>query len=211
MKLKDLLMRSQRISGTRKPITIINPTHYDAFFTWLKESNVKLPFKAFIAVCLSGGLRVSEALSLRRRDLNLADGFYRVRVLKKRSSVERHRVVDGVEETYELVANKVYRDAKLHPVAIQILQEYLDAWGIRSYDKVFPFQRNAVHKRVKRYFGKFACAHMMRHSHISWLLHNQKLPDVTVSRILEVSRNVISSYNHVDTKAVLNRAYGSKS
>lgn len=211
MKLKELLLRSQRISGTRKPITIINPNYYHEFFTWLKESNIRIAFKAFIALCLSGGLRVSEALAVRRRDLNLESGFFRVRVLKKSMTVKRSKTINGVEKTYHLAANKVFRDAKLHPVAIEIINEYLRVSSIKVYDKLFPFKRNAVHKRIKRYFGALACAHMMRHSHISWLLHAEKVADLTVARMLEISRSVISSYNHVDTQAELNRVYGGKS
>lgn len=206
--LKELLLHSQRISGTRKPITIINPNYYHEFFIWLKESHLRLPFKAFIALCLSGGLRVNEALSVRRRDLNLEDGFFKVKVLKKRKTVKRHRVVDGVDEIYHLEANQVHRDAKLHPIAIEILKEYLEFHQIRTYDRLFPFKRNAVYKFVKIHFGKHSCIHMFRHSHISWMLHVEKVADATISRMLEVSRTVISSYNHVDTKAELNRLYG---
>lgn len=208
MKLNDLLLQTQRVSGTRKPITIINPEKYDEFFMWLKDADIRLWLKAVIAVCLSGGLRVTEVISLRKRDFDLDKGFFRLRVLKKKKKLKRTREVDGKEETYFLNTHAVHRDAKLHPIAIYIVREYLKFSGIGHHDRMFQTTRNSVYKQIKNLFGKHSCVHMLRHSHISWLLHIKKLQLMTAADIMEITPAKLVSYSHADTKTELNRLYG---
>ena len=204
--LKDLLLESQRVSGTRKPITIVNPQKYNEFFEWLRDSDLRLQRKAFIAVTLSGGLRVSESLGLRPRHFDLEEGFFRFGVLKKKKKLTRHKVFEGKEITYHLRTNKVVRDAKLHPIARDILLKYIDSFGIKYNDRLFPFTRRAALNQIKSVLGPKGCVHSLRHSHFSWLLETEMVQKV--AKLMEVQINVVPNYSHADKKALLNKLYG---
>jgi integrase len=208
--LKDLLMHTQRVTGTHKPITIVHPDKIDQFFEWLKTAPIRLQDKALIAIMLSGGLRVSETLALRKRDFDFKEGFFRLRVLKKRKKIQKTKTVDGKEETYFLTTHKVYRDAKLHPEAVKIVQEYIDFYGIRHHDRLFPMKRNAAYKHVKRIFGRHSCTHSMRHTHASWLLNTMQVPLATAADVMKITPDKLACYNHADVKATLSKLLNRK-
>jgi integrase len=208
VKLDDLLLEAQRVSGTRRPITIINPRFWDQFFEWLRDAKgIQLQDKALVAIGLSGGLRVTEELSLHLRAFNLDNGFYKLKVLKKSKHVERTRIVDGKEEKRFLKAHDVHRDALLHPIAVQILRDYVKYYRIKYHDRLFTFTRMSAYRRIKNIFGRNSCPHMLRHSHASWLLHIKKKPIATAADIMKITPDKIIAYSHADTQTELTNLY----
>jgi integrase len=207
--MEDLLLQTQRVLGTRKPITIVNPIYYNEFFKRLRyASGVSLTMRALIGVALSGGLRVSEALSLRPCDFQLEEGFFKVRVLKKRKTITRTKRVGKTIEKYTLATHKVYRECKLHPLAIELIREYLESQSLKHFEHIFNFTRKCVHDHIRKMFGPHACPHsIFRHSHISWLLHEKKTPDITVASIMELSPRIVANYSHANRKAELEKIY----
>lgn len=193
MILQDLFIQSQRRSGTHRPIQVINPEYYNEFFERLKnEVSVPLYFKAFITFALSGGLRVSEALSVRVCEVNTKTGSYQVTVLKK-------RVGEG---------HQVKREVELHPIAMELFIKYLKATPeLKYFSFAFDFSRDHAGRMIRKLFGAHACPHSIcRHSHISWL-HAQGMSPSTISRIVEIDINTTQAYNHVDRRAIMRRAY----
>lgn len=182
--MRDLLIKSQRITGGRKPITVIDPDKIEEFFQRLTDSDLSLPLKAFIAVSLSGGLRVSEALSLRPCDIN-DTGIAKIKVLKKKVPV--------------------YREFQLHPIAQSLMGQLK---GIKHYSRYFSFNRNTVYKQVKKIFGEGTSPHSIaRHSHISYLLHTKNINHMKVARLMEVGSHVVASYNHLNTRNELKKIW----
>jgi len=181
--MRDLLIKSQRITGGRKPITVIDPSRVEEFFQRLRDSDLPLLLKAFIAVSLSGGLRVSETLSL--RPCNISDGIAKIKVLKKKVTV--------------------YREFNLHPIAQELLNQIK---GVKNYARYFSFNRNTVYKQIKRVFGNGTSPHSIaRHSHISYLLHTKNINHMKVARLMEINSHVVASYNHLNTRTELKKIW----
>lgn len=199
--MEDCLLHSQRVSGTRRPITIVNPSYYEAFFVRLGACDrIELELRAFVALTLSGGLRVNEALALRPVDAQLEKSTFRVRrVLKKNKTIQgTHGPLD---------VNIVPRDCVFHPVALTLLKELLNQGGIKHFQRIFNMHRSHIDVRLKELFGPAFCAHSLRHSHVSWLLHSKNQSEMAVSRMMEMSVQVVSSYNHIDRIERLGKLY----
>jgi integrase len=203
--LRELTILSQRISGTRRPCLVIDPARYDEFFHRLKDApGIDLEVKAWIAVSVSAGLRVTESLALRPADFDLAGGYFKVRVLKKREFIRS-------KTTGEMLrVHKVTRDCKLHSVALELLTQYLTTVTRRHFESVFQFSRQHGFNLIRGIFGEGASPHTIaRHSHMSWLLHEKEQSDATVARMMEVSQAVVSSYSHVNGRAKLDKLFKS--
>jgi len=104
---------------------------------------------ALILFLYASGCRVSEALSVQRRDI--ADGWLKIRFAKG----EKERVVP------------------LAPVAVEALEAYLEAAGMQSSNLWLNYRggvlsRISAYKIVKKYLG--ISPHVLRHSFASALI-----------------------------------------
>lgn len=200
--MKQFLIMSQRTTGTRKPVAIIDPARHEDFYRALKMApELSLMEKAIIAVSLSGGLRVSEALSLKPCNYNPNTQRFTVKVLKKPQYVRNKK--------HEMIkAHEVNRVFQLHPVASELLQAYLKASPKKYLGYLFPVTRQYVFKKIKEIFGQHACPHSIaRHSHITWLLHHRNRDVMSVSRLVAISPRIVESYNHINTEKELEEIY----
>lgn len=188
--LRDFLIESVRLTGDRKPILVVDPAKFEAFISEVAGTEeIAEPYRTLIATLVTGGLRVSEGLALRKRDFFVDKGFlyFKSPVLKKGSKVKRTCLV--------------------HPSIQGIVQARLDE--IRKYDVLFPVDRKTVWRVVNKVFGEAACPHSIaRHSYISWLLHEKKITALEASRVVEVKVSTIEAYNHPNVKARLNNLFG---
>lgn len=188
--LKDFLIESVRLTGDRKPILVVDPAKFEAFISEVAGTEeIVEPYRTLIATLVTGGLRVSEGLALRKRDFFVDKGllYFKSPVLKKGSKVKRTCLV--------------------HPAIQGIVQARLDE--IRKYDVLFPVDRKTVWRVVNKAFGEAACPHSIaRHSYISWLLHEKKINALEASRVVEVKVSTIEAYNHPNVKARLNNLFG---
>jgi hypothetical protein len=177
--MKDLLIQSQRVTGTRKSITVIDPERINEFFERLEATDIDLQLKTIIAVSLSGGLRVSECLSLTPDSIK--ENVARVRVLKKTKKDKKGNP-----------RNPVYRQFHLHAVASRLLNKWSEVrreqkGGLRNFTKYFTVGRNNVYKQIVKILGPGTSPHSIaRHSHMSYLLHVKGLSQMKVARLLEV-------------------------
>jgi integrase len=200
-KLTDLLLHTQRGGSTqRKSLTIIDPDKLHEFFVYLDESSLPDTIKAILATMLSGGLRVSEALSLRRCDLDLDNEVATVTVLKKANF--RTSKTTGKK----LKCEKVRREFPLHPIAIKYLKRQQK--GKRHFGKIFEMSRNLVWRKCREFHKNF-CPHSLRHSHISSRLHAQNESVALVADVIKIDAGTVASYNHINLKKV-NKGYWRK-
>lgn len=176
-----MFLETQRMTGRGSNIKIIEPSHYLEFFQDLySNSKIDAQFKAFLAVAVSGGCRVSEALSLKVGHI-ASEGKFKVKVLKKRT------------------LKPILRSCLLSPIAHQIVREYIESKQLNTFSDLFTMHRSTVHRHVKRTFGDNACAHSIaRHSHISWLLHSLEIPTAKVAVEMAMLTHVVDSYNHAN-------------
>lgn len=188
--LKDFLIESTRLTGERRPITVVDPQKFDAFIKAIPQSNEMVKtYKVLLACLITGGLRVSEGLKLRKWDFFEEGGqlYFRSVVLKKGSKLKRICLV--------------------HPALRPLVEARLEK--LRAYDLLFNVTRQAVWQKFKSVFGADACPHSIaRHSYISWLLHEKKISPLEAARVVEVKVTTVESYNHPNVKATLNNLYG---
>jgi integrase len=170
----------------KKPISIVRSECFDDFIKELVfDNSIKNTFRALIIACLSGGLRISEALSLEKESFFEEDGylFFRVKVLKKRRDESR------------LV--------RVHPIAQSFMKSYLSS----KVGKPFEITPQASCRKLKAIFGADFCNHSLRHSYISYLLFQENLFHMNVSKIMHVSVTTLSHYAHLDESRVLKLLY----
>lgn len=180
--LKSYLIESTRLTGTRKAILVVDPAQFDSFIVALAESaECPEPYRTLIGILVTGGLRVSEGLSLRARDFTEEGGklYFRSPVLKKGSAL--------------------HRTCRVHPSLVPLVKARLAT--VRHYDALFPISRKTVWKWVRKVFGTDACPHSIaRHSYISWLLHEKKVTPHEAARVVEVKVSTVEAYNHPNVK-----------
>lgn len=188
--LKSYLIESVRLTGTRKPIRVVDPAQFIPFMEELaRTQECPEPYRTLIALLVTGGLRVSEGLALRARDFYEENGnlYFKSPVLKKGSALTRTCLV--------------------HPSLVGIVKARLAL--VRQYDVLFPYSRKTVWKWVRIVFGEDACPHSIaRHSYISWLLHEKKLTPHAAARLVEVKVSTVEAYNHTNVKAQLGDLFG---
>jgi integrase len=200
--IKQMLLKDQRVNGTRRHLIIINPAQFESFFTALRNcTELNLELKTFIAVSMSGGCRLSEALSIQKHKIDLVSGFIKIRVLKKR---ERIRGSKGLL----IDAAKVTREFKLHPIAQALLNDYLAGRSIQNYQRIFNLAPSTIKAAIVRVFGKGACNHSIaRHSYISYLLHHKHFSVEAVAKLMCIGERVIASYNHLNVRETLDSVF----
>lgn len=200
--IQQMLLKDQRVNGTRRHLIIIDPSQFEAFFGALRDSTeLNLELKTFIAVSMSGGCRLSEALSIQRNKVDLNTGFIKIRVLKKR---ERIRGSKGLL----IDAAKVTREFKLHPIAQALLNDYLSSHSVQNYQRIFSLAPSTIKATIVRVFGKGACNHSIaRHSYISYLLHHKNFSVEAVAKLMCIGERVVASYNHLNVRETLENVF----
>jgi len=186
--MKQFLIESTRLTGTRKPIRVIDPERFEDFIKALSQSDLPESEKLMVGILVTGGLRVSEGLGLRKWDFTEEDGllYFKSNVLKKGSALKRLVLV--------------------HPTLQPLIKKHLDS--IRKYDLVLNMNRKTVYTHFRKIFGEDACPHSIaRHSYISWLLHEKKLSALEASRVVEVKVSTIEAYNHPNVKKRLSKLF----
>ncbi len=180
----NTLHQTQRMTNKGSPITVIEPSRYLQFFEEIRhDEEMPLEFKAFLAVAVSGGCRVTEALKLPISAVS-ETGAFRVAVLKKRS------------------VSQIYRTCQMCPTALAIVEEYLNGIPVQksgANELMFPYHRTTIGRWIKKKFGENACTHSItRHSHISWLLHDQNISTARVAIEMAVGSAVVDRYSHAN-------------
>jgi integrase len=174
-------------------VAVVSPMKFDEFLKILiKDISIPENLRLAIGISLSGGLRATEALSIRRFDCEIdPDGqvYIHIKVSKKRKPVTRPILV--------------------HPEVARLLKTVM--MRKRGLEKIFDFGRSAYLKNIKRYLGQALDLHALRHSHISMLILHQGMSIPEVSKLMEISVQVIQdSYFHMDSKKVLEGIWDTK-
>jgi len=115
--------------------------------------------KMFLRFMWITGVRVSEAIGLRKRDINFKDYLIRVRWLKSRKYHDRI--------------------LPMHPILKDVLELFVT--NLKADDLVFPFTRQNAFMVCKKHLG--GSPHKIRHSFaVNWLKCDGDL--VMLSRVL---------------------------
>lgn len=155
--------------------------------TVASDTDMQPELLLFLVLSCSGALRVTECLQLRKSDFVLqpeGDFFITVNVLKKKVKTKREIAVPDYFTPYIQAAllNKRTFD--------YIFIERLSAGKTRKYT------RHDIRYRLDTFFGvENLCLHSMRHSMISFLVHNKETA-IAISSLLKVSMRIVNNYAH---------------
>lgn len=170
-----------RLNGTKK-IAVLKTDKLQEFISELvADTKLDRHYKIFLLISLSGGLRVTEALSLSKNDFSFQDGdiYVRVNVLKKQKEEER------------LI--------KVHPLAVRIVTEWLS--GVVG--KLFKFSARSTLRWIKELTGlQEICNHSLRHSLISFLLFERNLTHIKAAKLIHIGLDSMMHYSHLNERKV---------
>lgn len=147
-------------------------------------------YKAFFIICLSGGLRVTEGLDLKKGDFIEDEGdlYANVSVLKKRSKKETRYI-------------------KIHPEGKGFVKEVLRT----KIGQPFHWNRTTALRKIQRYFKvPGICNHTLRHSMISYYLFEEGLSREVTAKLVHVTQKMIDNYAHLDERKVLANVFKKK-
>ena len=187
-------------SNVDKRIPVLDPINLRSCLeTLISDQDVEDETKLLIGLLFSGGMRISEALNLKRSDFNRDNsGTYtaKVSVLKKRKkNIERdasiHPLLNGL--LAEKLASKRYNESLFRERATK-----------RSPAKELKRQ-NAL-KKIKKVFGKGMTNHSLRHSNVALLLH-LKYTATQIGRILEMTTSNVQFYSHVNASREMKNVF----
>jgi len=170
-----------RLNGKKK-IAVLKTEHlFDFIRDVVADTELEREYKVFVLVSLSGGLRVSEALALRKSDFLYQDGilYFNSKVLKKQKREER------------LV--------KVHPEA----QAIAGSWLETCVGKLFKFSSSTALRRIKALTGlEQICTHSLRHSLISYLLFERNLTHIKAAKLIHIGLDSMMHYSHLNERKV---------
>jgi len=186
-------------SEVGKKIPVLDPDHMEQFLeTMVYDPKADDDTKLLAGLLFSGGMRVSEALNLKKSDFSLDRGSYMATlgVLKKRKL-------------------EITREAIIHPRLIELLQKKLSSKRYNEFifksraergrPPVFLTRQNALYK-MKKLLGEGMTNHGLRHSNVAMLMH-KGYTDVQIAKILEMSIGNVANYAHVNSSSIMRKIY----
>jgi integrase len=182
---------------------VVKEENYKEFFARLKQAtHIPLQFRAFMAVTMWAGMRVSEGLDLRPANFITKDTLeFKV---SKRPEIVTNR--DGKELEAHQETRKVVVDDSVLALLEEWKQQRKFFTANKHFSKFFSYTRRQIDHLCKKYFGEGACHHSIaRHSRISYLLFKQDMPAVKVSSLMKMRIDTVDKYAHTDDEKEWNK------
>jgi integrase len=172
----------------RSTIAIVRGERFEGFVKEvLADAGIEDEYKAFLLVCLCGGLRVSEGLSLTRSSFEV-DGehlYANVTVLKKRDASERRMI-------------------RIHPLAVALVKSVVQ----NKIGTLFGWHRSTCLRKIQSYLAvKGICNHSLRHSAVSYFLFEAGLSREETAKLVHVNSKIIDVYAHLDERRTLKKLF----
>ena len=180
-------MASEKPSDADKKNHLIKSDKFAEFInTIARDVTLDLEYRAFIICCVSAGLRVEEALAIKKESFYSENGalYFQVSVLKKRK-----------EDT---------RWCRVHPNGQAVVEQILR----EKIGPMFDWAQSTCLKRVKRFFPiEGVCSHSWRHSAVSYYLFTENLSTERTARLVHISNRIVDNYAHLDERATLAKMF----
>lgn len=188
-KYAEFFLESQRLVGSR-PLSLVKYDKFEAFIAALvKDESISEEYRVFLICCLSGGLRVSEGLSITKEGFCEDDRglFLKVKVLKKRKVETRWVMIDKA--------------------AVALVKKVL----AEKIGKLFDWTRMTALRRIKALINlPGICNHSTRHSCVSYYLFEKNLTSEQTGKIIHISSRIIDTYAHLDERAFLTKMHSNR-
>lgn len=168
-----------RLNGAKK-IAVLRTELMDEFVDAIvSDTSIDTEYKTLLLTSLSGGLRISEALALKKTDFVTLDGelYANIKVLKKQKKEER------------LI--------KIHPKARPLLQARLST----VIGKPFKLSGRTALRRIQNLVGlPEICNHSLRHSLISFLLFERNMTHMKAAKLIHIGIASMLHYSHLNER-----------
>lgn len=184
-KYENYFQITKRLTSEKQIAIVKGELLADFLKTVIEDSELSSQLKAFICVAASGGLRVSEALDLKKTDFINEDGmiFVKTKVLKKRK--EESRLI------------------RIHPAAQEFISDYVK----EKVGCIFKLNASTFYRQLLEVFPVGICNHSFRHSNISFLLFQKEMTHIQVAKLLHIGLKTIEHYAHLDERKLLKSIY----
>ena len=197
-KYSKYFYESERVGG--KAVQVIKEECIDIFLkTLAQDVTVEPRFRCLFSILFSGGLRISEALSLKKSDITEnPDGYLvgKVKVLKK-----------GNLKNTKRKNKEVYRDFIVHPIFKPLFVKLLASRkpSERLFDRRSNYKARIVAQKVTRKiaydnviktFGEELDCHSFRHSNLSFMLSKNQT-QLVIAQTLKLELSTVVRYVHV--------------
>jgi integrase len=186
---RQFFMASERVTAG-KPVLLVEADKFEEFLKAVSiDEDIKLVDRAMIGLLISGSLRVSEMLNIKRNHFDTdKDGnlFVTTIVLKKRRA-------------------GVTREIIVHPAIASMVRQHL--LTKRGFESLFDCTRIAVLKRIKRIFGEVLDCHAFRHAGISRQIFSLGWSTERVAKLTKLSPRVVEAYSHLNERKNLKELF----
>jgi len=158
-------------SDTRDKIKIVIPDRYLDFMEHVLNLRIKDQLKLIAILQQGSGARITEILSLKKKDLDFDKRLVTIKVLKKpkwrkgKSKLALLKMVFGIKEEKRPYKVK-YRQGAINPNVIPLLEAWAESLG--PEDKLFNISRFGVLKAYKKLWG--ITTHSLRHSMVTYMI-----------------------------------------
>lgn len=179
LRVDSFFQDAQRLHAKKKPnIRILKPERLMEFLEFIIRSR-KVPdtYKLLISLQLTTGSRISEILSLKKKDIRFKGNkaIILIDVLKKRDT-------------------PLKRAGAVAPVSLPLLKRYIES--LEEEEILFKLSRQAVWKKYKNMFG--TNTHALRNS---WITHLFEVKGYDVPKVVNTMafanwRTALQYYNN---------------
>lgn len=193
MDYSRFLQESKRVSGSNKPVLIVNPDLFTEFLDAVaQDTSIASELKAFILLAAGCGGRVSELLAVHKWDVT--GDYFEMNVLKK-PPPKRRKPTDPKPKNVQKT-----RNCRMHPAAVPIVQDLLRHRKPQEF--LFKMNRFQALYQLKKLFGEKMDCHAFRHTHISYLM-SRDMTDLKIAKLIDITTAVVSQYAHLNQKRTL--------
>ncbi len=196
---KDFFYESVRATSSKgKKVCVVKDSKLSAFLdTLIQDEEIDEIFRLLYSVIYCSGARISESLSLKKKDFVLEDGFYtaKMKVLKKKKDFDTERYIT-IDPSINPLLERIFK--RLKP------QEFI------FKNKDGRISRNLCYRCIRKDLGDDLDLHSLRHSNVSLLL-NSNLSDLQIAQTLKMSLKMVQNYSHVDEKKTMRELFLRKS
>jgi integrase len=212
---KKYFVEHSRInSKTGKKVQVVDPEFLSDFLVeMINDEDISKVYTCFFGILISGGLRASEALSLKKLDFKpQSDGslICETIVLKKRNAAIKKE-------------HRVKRYFIIHPTLVDSVQDLLShrrpqefLFKLPANSKLSNYQKNDQQKEnitlskglkmIKKVIGDSLDQHALRHATVSYMLQ-QDFSTLKISKLMSLNEQVVAKYAHVNVVKILKDLY----
>ena len=200
-KYEQFFYKSRRSSSkTGKSVQILKPERAVEFLEKLSADNESCErIRLLVGLLFCGGLRISEAIGIKRDDIEKRGDFWIIKINVKKKKFQ------NASSTREIIVHPLLDDLLCKVIHGKRPNEYILNKRAKKGIKGETLTRQKGLHRIKSMFE--TDAHSFRHSNVSFLLWRD-YKEIKIAKTLDMSIKNVSNYAHIDQVGSLKTAFG---